>query len=98
MSQRGLIVRAELIPIEVIALLLRWIWAVYKTWRLNLNLRKDASIGEAKPPFACPLNTLDCGLPPENAAAVPTNGGCTAMGQIPFTRLGFDLRCVDFLL
>jgi hypothetical protein len=41
-----LIVRAKLIPIEVIALLLRWKWAVYKTWRLNLNLRKNASIRE----------------------------------------------------
>jgi hypothetical protein len=82
-----LIVRAKLIPIEVIAQLLRWKWTVYKTWRLNLNLRKEASIGEAKPPFACPLNTLDCGLPPENAAAVLTNGAGTEMGQIPFTRL-----------
>jgi hypothetical protein len=40
-------VTTELIPIEVIALLLRWKWAVYKTWSLNLNLRKDASFREA---------------------------------------------------
>ena len=37
---------AEPIAIEVIALLLRWKWAVYKTWRLHLNLRKDASTRE----------------------------------------------------
>jgi len=37
---------AEPIAIEVIALLLRWKWAVCKTWRLNLSLRKDASIRE----------------------------------------------------
>jgi len=42
-----LIVRAKLIAIEVIALLLWWKWAVYKTWSLNLNLRKDASFREA---------------------------------------------------
>ena len=79
--------RAEPIAIEVIAVLLRWKRAVYKTWRLNLNLRKEASIGEAKPPFACPLNMLDCGLPPKNAAAVLANRAGTEMGQIPFTRL-----------
>jgi len=39
--------RAEPIAIEVIALLLRWKWAVYKTWRLHLNARKEASIREA---------------------------------------------------
>ena len=82
-----MIMRAEPIAIEVIAALLRWKRAVYKTWRPNLNLRKEASIGEAKPPFACPLNTLDCGLPPENTAAVLTNGAGAEMGQIPFTRL-----------
>jgi hypothetical protein len=38
---------AELIAIEVIALLLRWKWAVCKPWRLNFNLRKEASIREA---------------------------------------------------
>jgi hypothetical protein len=42
-----LIVRAQLITLEVIALLLRWKWAVCKTWRRNLNLRKDASIRQA---------------------------------------------------
>ncbi len=42
-----MIVRAELIAIEVIALLLRWKLAVCKTWRLNVDLRKDASIREA---------------------------------------------------